>query len=56
MMSYIHLAGICVNLSAMFKEKGAIPIVLSHTPCNMWDNNEIQSVILRLLEMDTGSC
>ena len=24
------------------QEKGAIPIVLSHTPRNMWDNNEIQ--------------
>lgn len=25
------------------KEKGAIPIVLSHTPRNMWDNGKIQS-------------
>lgn len=25
------------------KEKGAIPVVLSHTPRNMWDNGKIQS-------------
>ena len=44
------------------QEKGAIPIVLSHTPRNMWDNNQIQRNTAsfgkwtRDAAMATGAC